>query len=155
MELLRSRLPTIQFLRDVSPDQLQANTDLLPSEVYKRACHVVEEIDRVNRANEYLMKDDAREFGKLMLEGHRSLRDLYEVSCPELDALVEIASGFPECYGSRLTGAGFGGCTVNLVQAEKADGFITKLKDEYFRKMQRKTDVYLCQASRGAYTEKI
>ena len=155
VELLRSRLPAIQSLRDVSPDQLRTNMDLLPDDVFQRVRHVVEEIDRVNRANEYLMNDNAKEFGKLMFEGHRSLRDLYEVSCPELDALVEIASGFPECYGARLTGAGFGGCTVNLVQAERADDFINKLKDAYFQKMQRHADVVLCQASRGAYTEKL
>jgi galactokinase len=155
VELLRSRLPVIQSLRDVSPDQLRENVDLFPAEIYKRARHVVEEIDRVNRANGYLMKDDAKEFGKLMFEGHRSLRDLYEVSCPELDTLVEIASGFPECYGARLTGAGFGGCTVNLVQAEKSEDFINKLKDAYFQKMNRHTEVTLCQASRGAFTEKL
>ena len=155
VELLHSRLPTIQSLRDVTLDQLHANSDLLSAEVYKRARHVVEEINRVDLASEFLMKDDAKGFGKLMLEGHQSLRDLYEVSCPELDALVEIASGLPGCFGARLTGAGFGGCTVNLIEAEKADYFIKKLKDEYTRKMHRKAEGYICQASRGAYTEKI
>ena len=155
VELLHSRLPTIQSLRNVTLDQLHANADLLSTEIYKRARHVVEEINRVNLASECLMKDDAKGFGRLMLGGHQSLRDLYEVSCPELDALVEIASGLPGCFGARLTGAGFGGCTVNLVEAEKADGFIKKLKDEYFQKMQRKAEVYLCQASRGAYSENI
>jgi galactokinase len=72
-----------------------------------------------------------------------------------LDALVEIASKYSECYGARLTGAGFGGCTVNLVQADKADVFITKLKGEYSQKMKRHAEVVLCQASRGAYTEKL
>jgi galactokinase len=155
VELLRSRLPSIQSLRDVTPDQLHASNDLLPEEIYKRARHVVEEIDRVNLASEFLMKDDAQEFGKLMFAGHQSLRNLYEVSCPELDALVEIAGGLPGCFGARLTGAGFGGCTVNLVSAEKADGFIQQLKAEYFQKMKRKTEVYLCQASRGAFAENI
>jgi galactokinase len=107
VELLHSRLPAIQSLRDVSPDQLRTNVDLLPGEVYKRARHVVEEIDRVNRANGYLMKDDAKEFGKLMFEGHCSLRDLYEVSCPELDALVEIASGIPRVLWCALNRGGF------------------------------------------------
>jgi galactokinase len=155
VELLKSRLPAIQSLRDVTPDQLHDHADLLSEEVYKRARHVVEEINRVNLASEYLLRDDAKGFGKLMFEGHQSLRDLYEVSCPELDALVEIASGLPGCFGSRLTGAGFGGCMVNLVEAEKTDGFIKKLKEEYFKKTKRKTEVTLCQASRGAYIENI
>ena len=155
VELLHSRLPTIQSLRDVTLGQLQANADLLSTAIYKRALHVVEEINRVNLASECLMKDDAEGFGRLMLAGHQSLRDLYEASCPELDALVEIASGLPGCFGARLTGAGFGGCTVNLVELGRADDFIEKLKIEYSRKMQRDAEVYLCQASRGAYTEKI
>jgi len=155
VELLHSHLPTIQSLRDVSPDQLHANADLLSKEVYKRARHVVEEINRVNLASEYLLNNEVEEFGKLMFEGHQSLRDLYEVSCPELDALVEIASGLSGCFGARLTGAGFGGCTVNLVAADKADDFIRKLKEGYFQKTHRKAEVYLCQASRGAYTENI
>ena len=155
VELLRSRLPAIKTLRDVSSDQLHANADMLSAEIYKRARYVVAEINRVNLASECLMKDDAKGFGRLMLASHQSLRDMYEVSCPELDALVEIASGLSGCFGARLTGAGFGGCTVNLIELEKADDFIEKLKNEYSRKMQRDAEVYLCQASRGAYAEKI
>jgi galactokinase len=155
VQLLKRRLPTIQSLRDVTPDQLHANADLLSTAIFKRARHVVEEINRVNLASDCLMKDNAKEFGRLMLAGHQSLRDLYEVSCPELDTLVEIASGLPGCFGARLTGAGFGGCTVNLVKLEKADEFIEKLKNEYLRTMKRDAEGYLCQASRGAYIEKI
>jgi len=77
---------------------------------------VVEEIARVNEAIHLLEQNDAQGFGRLMLETHRSLRDLYEVSLPELDILVESAAGLEGCLGARLTGAGFGGCTVNLVQ---------------------------------------
>ncbi len=155
VELLKTRVPGIQSLRDVSPRQLEENRKVLPDEVYRRAKHVVEEMDRVNQAMEYLLKDDARQFGQLMFAGHQSLKDLYEVSCPELDALVEIAAGLPGCLGARLTGAGFGGCTVNLVEADLADEFIAALKQGYLQKTRREAEVYKCQASRGAYVEKL
>jgi galactokinase len=90
-----------------------------------------------------------------MFAGHQSLKELYEVSCPALDALVEIAPGLPGCLGARLTGAGFGGCTVNLVIADLADEFIIALKQGYLQRTQREAEVYKCQASRGAYVEKL
>ena len=82
------------------------------------ARHIVEECERVDQAVHLLEKNDAGDFGALMFDCHRSLRDLYLVSAPELDKLVEIASQQPGCLGARLTGAGFGGCTVNLVTEE-------------------------------------
>lgn len=155
VEILKSRLPNIHSLRDVTSDQLEANQDILPNEIYKRAKHVVDEIERVNQATAHLLKDDAVQFGRLMLAGHISLRDLYEVSCPELDALVEIATDLPGCFGARLTGAGFGGCTVNLVQADLADSFIALLRERYLYKTKWTAEIYKCQASRGAFIEKL
>jgi galactokinase len=155
VELLKSRLPDIHSLRDVTPDKIEPNQDILPFEIYKRVRHVVCEIERVNEASECLLKDDAVTFGRLMGRSHYSLRDLYEVSCPELDALVDIAIRLPGCLGARLTGAGFGGCTVNLVQADLADEFIVSLKQGYLKKTQRVAEVYKCQASRGAFVEKL
>jgi galactokinase len=155
VQLLKNRLPSIQSLRDVVPGQLEVNRDLLSGEVYRRAKHVVDEIERVNLAGACLNNDDAAGFGRLMFAGHRSLRDLYEVSCPELDALVEIAESQPGCFGARLTGAGFGGCTVNLVALEKADNFIQGLKSGYQQRTDRVAQVYLCHASRGVFFEKI
>ena len=90
-----------------------------------------------------------------MLEGHASLRDLYEVSCPELDMLVEVASQHPACLGARLTGAGFGGCTVNLVKSDQAEDFMVYLKDGYRQRTNRQAKVYLCHVSRGAYCKKL
>ncbi len=116
VELLKLRLPYIHSLRDVTPDKIEPNHDILPFEIYKRVRHVVCEIERVKEASECLLKDDAVTFGRLMGRSHFSLRDLYEVSCPELDTLVNIAIRLPGCLGARLTGAGFGGCTVNLVK---------------------------------------
>jgi galactokinase len=90
-----------------------------------------------------------------MYTGHASLRDLYEVSTPELDALVEIARDQPGCYGARLTGAGFGGCTINLVEGSQARKFSRNLEDEYQRRTGRRAQVYLCRASEGASAEAI
>jgi galactokinase len=90
-----------------------------------------------------------------MLAGHASLRDLYEVSCTELDVLVDTAKNLPGCYGARLTGAGFGGCTVNLVDESRAENFIAALKMGYEETTRRKAEVYLCRASRGVHVEKL
>jgi galactokinase len=84
-----------------------------------------------------------------MFAGHASLRDLYEVSVPELNSLVEAASKLPGCLGARLTGAGFGGCTVNLVEEQHAEDFIQKLKDAYRQDTGKQAEVYLCRASQG------
>jgi galactokinase len=80
---------------------------------------------------------------------------LYEVSCPELDALVEMVGSLPGCYGARLTGTGFGGYTVNLVNTHKSGGFIEKLRLNYFQRMQSQAEVYVCLASRAAYSGAI
>ena len=85
-----------------------------------------------------------------MYAGHASLRDLYEVSVPELDALVEIAHDLPGCLGARLTGAGFGGCTVNLVATDQAEAFALTLGPEYERRTGLHPEIYICQASAGA-----
>ena len=102
-----------------------------------------------------LEKREPATFGRLMFEGHASLRDLYEVSTPELDTLVEIAGALPGCYGARLTGAGFGGCTVNLVANEWASMFVSDLKDAYQKKTSRQVEVHLCHASRGLNVLKL
>lgn len=155
VERLRSRLPEINCLRDVTPAQFEEHQGILPDITRMRAQHVVEEIERVKQASFCLVKDDARGFGKLMVEGHRSLRDLYQVSTPELDALVEIAAGIEGCYGSRLTGAGFGGCTVSLVCNQNTKDFSVTLAEEYLDRMGKVASVYICQPSRGVYIEKL
>ncbi len=148
--LLQKYLPEIKSLRDVSTIELAAYSPFLPPEIEKRAEHVVKEIHRVDQAIIALHRGDVRMFGGFMFASHRSLRDLYQVSIPELDCLVEIARTLPGIYGARLTGAGFGGCTVNLVAAKEADGFIHGLKEGYRQKTGREANVYLCRASAGA-----
>ena len=150
VNILRRYMPEIMALRDVSTTEFAAYSTYLPETVRKRAEHVVKEIQRVHSAVSALHRQDKRAIGALMYAGHRSLRDLYEVSTPELDALVEIGHSLPGCIGARLTGAGFGGCTVNLVEAEKAQVFIDQLKEKYMHKTGRVAQVYLCRASQGA-----
>ena len=151
LTLLRQALPEIRALRDVNPAQFDTYAHLLPEVICKRARHVIEECDRVDQAILLLEKGKIQAFGQLMFAGHASLRDLYEVSCPELDQLVEIARTLPGCLGARLTGAGFGGCTVNLVEEDYAQAFVIKLKERYRQKAGRRAHVYLCKASQGAH----
>ncbi|PWB55807.1 MAG: galactokinase [Anaerolineales bacterium] len=150
VQLLQKYLPRITSLRDVSSVELAAYSTLLPPVVEMRAEHVVKEIHRVEQAIIALGRGDIQMFGGFMFASHKSLRDLYQVSLPELDCLVEIARGLPGIYGARLTGAGFGGCTVNLVDEINAPAFIQGLVEGYCKKMGRTASVYLCQASRGA-----
>ena len=155
VELLKIHLPEIQSLRDVSFVKFEEFADALPGTLRMRTRHVVLEMVRVQSAYHSLMLNNALWFGRLMIEGHRSLRDLFQVSTPELDALVEIATGIDGCYGSRLTGAGFGGCTVSLVKKGLADSFTKVLKEKYLEQTGKQADVYICQPSRSVFVEKI
>lgn len=150
VRILREYLPGIHSLRDVSLQDFNSHAHHLPELVEKRARHIVEEIDRTRLAGNILAENDIVRFGKLMNECHISLRDLYQVSCPELDAMVETAWSLPGCYGARLTGAGFGGCTVNLVAQDAVVTFSRELAQGYKRKTSLKPEVYICHAADGA-----
>ncbi len=150
VRILKQDLPNIKALRDVSAMEFEHLSAKLPPTVEKRARHVVEEIERAKRAVKFLENDDAVAFGQLMNECHVSLRDLYEVSCPELDVMVRAAQSLDGCYGARLTGAGFGGCTVNLVASDKADMFTKDLSAIYESATELRAKVYVCAASTGA-----
>jgi galactokinase len=151
VEILKKTYPTVKALRDVSLSQLEAVRPELPGKVYKRARHVVNEYTRVMKAVDYLDKQDSAAFGRLMFETHTSLRDDYEVSCPELDILVDIAARLPGCLGARMTGGGFGGCTVNLVKEEAVGTFIEALKAEYKAKTGIEAAIFPCKAAAGAH----
>jgi galactokinase len=150
VRLLQKDLPNIQSLRDVIVEDFNRLEGKLPGEVSKPARHVVEEIERTNQAESLLEAGNVQQFGKLMNACHVSLRDLYEVSCPELDVMVRIAQSLEGCYGARLTGAGFGGCTVNLVAREKADEFAHLLKIGYESETVLHPEIYITRASNGA-----
>jgi galactokinase len=155
VEQLRKYLPGIRSLRDVSSVELAAYSMFLPEVIERRAEHVVKEIHRVDQAILALKRGDGHMFGGFMFASHKSLRDLYEVSLPELDSLVEIARTLPGIYGARLTGAGFGGCTVNLIEANHAADIIQGLQEGYRVKNGREAKVYLCYASRGVETKMV
>ncbi|XP_053155118.1 galactokinase isoform X2 [Hemicordylus capensis] len=118
-------------LREASMADLEASKSLMSGEVYKRARHAIGEIERTTRAAEALQSREYERFGQLMVESHNSLRDDYEVSCPELDELVSAALEVPGVYGSRMTGGGFGGCTVTLLESRVAEKVLAHIKDKY------------------------
>ena len=115
VRLLKSALPSIQALRDLSSEQLEVHRNLLSPLIYKRVRHVVTEDERTLLASSALEKGNLQPLAKLMAESHESMRDDYEISCRELDILVEVASTQKGLLGARMTGGGFGGCTINLV----------------------------------------
>jgi galactokinase len=120
---LQTKLPEAQSLRDISYTDFEQYRDLLPEPVNRRAEHVISEIERTREACDVLAAGDVAAFGRLMNDSHTSLRDLYEVSCKELDILTELAHRVPGVLGSRMTGGGFGGCTVNLVGTRDLEAF--------------------------------
>lgn len=150
---LRQFMPSVRSLRDVTITEFAAYAPYLPEIPRKRAEHVVREIQRVQSALSALQRRDKQALGALMYAGHASLRNLYEVSTPELDLLVELSRKLPGCIGARLTGAGFGGCTINLVEIEHAQAFVAGLQNAYERSSGCKAQVYLCHACDGARIE--
>ncbi|MFN3308167.1 MAG: galactokinase [Anaerolineales bacterium] len=147
---LQRFLPNLKSLRDISPVEFAAYREYLPQEVQRRAEHVVKEIARVYSAVTALKNQDRRAFGALMYASHYSLRDDYEVSHPNLDILVEIAKQLPGCYGARLTGAGFGGCTVNMVVKSEVERFVEQLDRLYYERTRVRGKVFAVVASQGA-----
>ena len=129
--VLSTRIDGVSALRDVTFAQLMRYADSMPELIFRRARHVVGEIDRTLRAAAALDAGDLKECGRLMYLSHESLRDDYEVSCAELDLMVDIARSLPGVYGARMMGGGFGGCTINLVEASRAEAFAQAMADRY------------------------
>ncbi len=154
LRFFQKLIPGIQSLKEVSPGEFEKYSTGLPEVPLKRSRYIVHECARMDQALEVLTRGDAAEFGRLMNETHIGLRDDYEVSCPELDAMAEIAWELPGCYGSRLTGAGFGGCTASLVEREAVDGFEAEMKKAYSERTGSMAEVYICEAVGGAHAEK-
>lgn len=143
-----ARLLGKSSLRDATAAELEVAE--LPPLLMKRARHVISENDRVIDAVDALKSDDLPAFGKLMNASHDSLRDDYEVSCRELDVMVAIARELPGVLGARMTGGGFGGCTVNLVERGSEEHFASKVFDEYKAATGITPEIYKCEASDGA-----
>lgn len=142
--------PVPASLAQITPGQFRVVSGSLPENLRKRAQHVVEECARVKKASVLLRKGEMKAFGKLMATGHVSLRDLYEVSLPELDFLVESAMQVQGCLGARLTGGGFGGCTINLVETARVEAFSTAVSEKYRQQFGLQAEVLACRAADGA-----
>jgi galactokinase len=142
--------PAVTSLRDVTPADLERARSVLSDVLFRRARHVVSENYRVLEAVKVLESGNLERFGELMNASHVSLRDDYEVSSKELDVLVGIAWKQPGVLGARMTGAGFGGCTVNLVRQEAAEAFAEAMKRGYIDALGLNAEIYICKASEGA-----
>jgi galactokinase len=149
VRLLRKHLPEIKALRDVSPAQFERYKGDLPEVVRRRCRHIVYENERVLQSVGALRGNDLATFGRLMNESHVSLRDDYQVSCQELNVMVEAAWRAEGVYGSRLTGAGFGGCTVSLVSREAVERFRAQVAAEYQAATGIEPQIYVCAVEDG------
>lgn len=148
--VLQARFPHITSLRDADMASLEAVSNALPAEAYRRARHVIGEDARTLRAVQALTDKDFVTVGKNMTASHASLRDDYEVSCPELDFLVACALEVKGVYGSRMTGGGFGGCTVTLVERSAVHELERVLKERYAQRFNLHCECYEAQPSSGA-----
>jgi galactokinase len=147
---LSAVLPGIVALRDVTLAQLEEHRGLLPEVIYRRCRHIITENDRVHAVANALRSGVINELSPLMAESHRSMRDDYEISCPELDIMVALAADQPGVCGARMTGGGFGGCTVNLVAEDHAAEFQHYMADAYQAATGLRPDIYICEAAQGA-----
>jgi galactokinase len=148
--ILHEHWPSVTALRDATEAQLSACSEHMPDNVFRRCRHIITENRRVELAAAALEKSDLTAFGALMAEAHRSFRDDFEASCEELDTLVEMAQAIPGCYGARITGGGFGGCSINLVEESKAAQFAEQIRTQYRATNGIEADIYLCRAANGA-----
>lgn len=150
VRILQQYLPKIRALRDVCSADLERNRAQLPEIVYRRCRHVVSENSRLESAATMLQKGDLAGFGELMAQSHTSLRDDYEVSCRELDIMVELAGKQAGVYGARMTGGGFGGCTINLVESNEAATFRQRMIASYEQATGLNPQIYISSAADGA-----
>jgi galactokinase len=147
---LSQSIPNVQALRDISLEQLEQHRRLLDDVDYRRCRHVITENARVSEAARVLAHDDLSRFGELMCQSHESLDKDYEVTSEELNIMVELARQIDGVYGARMTGGGFGGCTINLVDATKSKKFKKLIACGYKAETGLEPEVYICSASDGA-----
>jgi galactokinase len=150
VRVLSTSLPNVRALRDVEPDDLSRLLPALSPVVAKRCRHVVSENARVAQVISAMKAGDLGQLKTLLSASHFSLRDDYQVSCPELDLLVDLALAQPGCQGARLTGAGFGGCTVNLVEAPAVEAFSRSMMSAYQKRAGRPAAIHVFEPSAGA-----
>lgn len=149
VKLLKKSIPELDSLRDLSVSKFKEYGNILPEILRKRVKHVIYENNRVNKGVIFLKNGNLKEFGKIMYESHVSLKDDYEVSCRELDILVETAKKCKGVIGSRMTGAGFGGSTVTLVETAKKEEIMNIIRQKYFQETGVNPDIYACKSVNG------
>ncbi len=147
--ILQKYRPEIRSLRDVNLEFLKECYEEIESVIFRRCAYVIEENERVLRACEDLLRGDFRSFGEQMYRSHSGLRDDYEVSSPDLDFLVESASSIDGVLGARMMGAGFGGCTINLVEQRSVEAFVEEMKERYRQRTGKANNVYLTHIQSG------
>jgi galactokinase len=149
VEVIRQSNPGVTHLRDVSPEMLNESAHRMDETILKRCKFVVEEDDRVLGACCALEHRDLRTFGSLMYASHEGLRNEYEVSCEELDFLVELVKGNPHVYGARMMGGGFGGCTINLVESDGVESVGNTVQEQYKNRFGAKPEMYVTSIGPG------
>ena len=151
LQLLREKYPSVQTFRDVKPEQVEAHKDILGEEVYMRCLYVTQEIQRTQEGAKLLQSNDMESFGKLMFKTHDGLRNLYNVSCAELDFLVDEAKHYPQIIGARLMGGGFGGCTINIIRKNDVDSITKAITESYKKKFDIDAECYVMSLSDGTH----
>ena len=148
--VLREQNSSIQLLRDATLADLEKARDAMGDVSFRRCRHIVTDNGRVMEMKAALAAEDLKRCGDLMYDAHRSVRDDFEASCEEVDTLVELAAKIDGCLGARITGGGFGGCTVNLVERDKAESFVETIRQHYKSAVGIDADAYICEAVDGA-----
>jgi galactokinase len=154
LKLIQDKYPTVKTFRDISIEQVEETTTREKNaKVYQRSKYVVEEMQRVQLAVQDLAKGDMQAFGKKMFETHKGLSSLYEVSCPELDFLVEAVSNNENVLGARMMGGGFGGCTINIIKKTAVEEITKELTARYAQVMHKELAVYITSIEEGTHVE--
>ncbi len=151
LQLLKEKYPSVKTFRDIMPEQVLQQKNILSEEVYKRCLYVTQEIQRTQNAAQLLESNDLKGFGALMFETHEGLKVLYDVSCKELDFLVEQAKNYHKIIGARLMGGGFGGCTINIIQKESVEEITSAIIKDYKKEFGIDTEVYVMSLSDGTH----
>ncbi|MCK8520724.1 galactokinase [Aquimarina sp. D1M17] len=153
VKIIKQKYPKVNSLRDVDLKTLKNVKNDLPELIYQRCLYIIQENERVQNAAQFLAKDDLNNFGKLLYECHEGLRYQYEISCAELDYLVDFSKDKEYVLGSRMMGGGFGGCTVNIVQSDHVDQYIKDISKAYHTKFNITLDAFLVTPSQGTHQE--
>jgi galactokinase len=155
VQILRKHYPDVRSLRDATLGMLERHKALFPEKVYNRCLYVIEENKRVQDASKDLERGDLVSFGRKMYDTHNGLSHLYEVSCEELDFLVDESKRIEGVLGARMLGGGFGGCTINFVEKDQVESFISKITDAYEKNFNVKMNTYVVSLKDGTARVKV